>query len=264
MRRTPFYEKHAALDGKIVDFGGWELPIQYAPGIVEEHLRVRSAAGLFDVSHMGEIWVEGADAEKWLQGIVANDVCAMHDGQVIYSFLCYPNGGVVDDLLVYRYGTERYYLVVNASNAQKDYEWLAGHAFGNVRVTDVSSSVAELALQGPKAQEILARLTAYDLSSIPFFHFAEIPDLAGQPVLVSRTGYTGEDGFEIFVPWEKAPLFWDAIMEAGREEGILPIGLGARDSLRFEPGLPICGNGRGVNCPPRHAVPGSPVPRKNT
>lgn len=253
MRRTPFYEKHVAMGGKLVDFGGWELPIQYAPGIVEEHLRVRSAAGLFDVSHMGEIWVEGPDAEKWLQGMVANDVCAMHDGQVIYTFLCYPNGGVVDDLLVYRYGTQRYFLVVNASNVRKDFEWLYGHAAGDVRVTDVSSSFAELALQGPKAQDILARLTAYDLSSIPFFHFAEIPDLAGHQALVSRTGYTGEDGFEIFMPWEKGPLFWDAILEAGREEGILPIGLGARDSLRFEACLPLYGHELAVDITPLEA-----------
>lgn len=253
MRRTPFYEKHVASGGKMVDFGGWELPVQYETGIVEEHLRVRKAAGLFDVSHMGEIWVEGSEAEKWLQGMVANDVCAMHDGQVIYSFLCYPNGGVVDDLLIYRYDPRRYFLVVNASNARKDYEWLAGHASGEVRVTDVSSSFAELALQGPKAQQVLSRLTGYDLSSVPFFHFADIPDVAGYPALVSRTGYTGEDGFEIFVPWEDGPVFWDAIIEAGREEGVVPIGLGARDSLRFEACLPLYGHELSVDISPLEA-----------
>jgi aminomethyltransferase len=253
VRRTPFYEKHLSQQGKMVDFGGWELPVQYRPGIVEEHLRVREAAGLFDVSHMGEILVEGEDAEAWLQGMVTNDVRSMHDGQVLYSLLCYPNGGVVDDLLIYRYDPRRYFLVVNASNAQKDYEWFAGHASGNVRVTDRSADYAELALQGPKAQQILQRLTKFDLDTIPFFHFAEIPDLAGMAALVSRTGYTGEDGFEIFLPWTGGTDLWDVLLDAGKPEGLLPIGLGARDSLRFEACLPLYGHEISVHISPLEA-----------
>lgn len=237
----------------MVDFGGWELPVQYRPGIVEEHLRVRETAGLFDVSHMGEVLVEGEDAEAWLQGMVTNDVRSMHDGQVLYSLLCYPNGGVVDDLLVYRHDPRRYFLVVNASNAQKDYEWFAGHASGNVRVTERSADYAELALQGPKAQQILQRLTKFDLDTIPFFHFAEIPDLAGMGALVSRTGYTGEDGFEIFVPWTGGTDLWDALLDAGKPEGLLPIGLGARDSLRFEACLPLYGHEISVHISPLEA-----------
>jgi aminomethyltransferase len=253
MRRTPFYEQHLASGGKMVDFGGWELPVQYPTGIVEEHRLVRKAAGLFDVSHMGEIWVVGADAEDWVDGIVTNDVRSMHDGQVIYAQMCYPNGGVVDDLLVYRYGPKRYFLVVNASNAQKDYEWLAGHAAGNVTVTDASAEFAELALQGPKAEAILQRLTKHDLSSIPFFHFADGVEISGLVAIVSRTGYTGEDGFEIFVPWDQGPKLWDAILEAGKAEGVRPIGLGARDSLRFEACLPLYGHELSVHISPLEA-----------
>ena len=253
MKRTIFYDDHIAAGGKMVDFGGWELPVQYGSGIIEEHERVRTAAGLFDVSHMGEVSVKGPKAEEWLEGMVTNTIAAMEDGQVIYTFLCYPNGGVVDDLLVYRKSREDYFLVVNASNAEMDVEWLSDHVREGVEVEDLSSRLSELALQGPKAEEILKKVASFDPSALGFFRFVENVEVAGVKSLVSRTGYTGEDGFEIYFPWDEGRQVWKALMEAGEEFGLLPAGLGSRDSLRFEAGLPLYGHELSASITPLEA-----------
>lgn len=242
LKRTVFYDKHVEHGGKMVDFGGWELPVHYSAGIIEEHKRVRSSAGLFDVSHMGEVRVTGSEAGSWLQKMMTNDISSIEDGQVIYTMMCYPNGGVVDDLLVYRVSRENYFLVINASNTEKDVVWLKDHERGDVKVEDLSPSYSELALQGPKAEEILKKIADFDPEMLGFFRFAENVKVAGVNALVSRTGYTGEDGFEIYMDHEEALQVWDAIMEAGREFDILPAGLGSRDSLRFESGLPLYGH----------------------
>lgn len=253
MRQTALYEKHLAHNGKMVDFGGWELPVHYEAGIVEEHRRVRSAAGIFDVSHMGEVRVTGPKAEEWLQYMMSNDVTAMEEGQVIYTFMCYPNGGVVDDLLIYKVSKENYFLVINASNTEKDVMWLQDHVREGASVEDLSPQYSEVALQGPKAEAILAKIAEFDPKDLGFFRFVENVDVAGAKALVSRTGYTGEDGFEIYVPWNDGPKVWDAIMEAGKEFGILPAGLGCRDSLRFEAGLPLYGHELGAHITPLEA-----------
>lgn len=240
MKTTPLYEKHLELKGKIIDFGGWALPVEYS-GILEEHEAVRTKAGIFDVSHMGEITVKGEDAEKYLQLIVTNDISALADNQIAYTPMCYPDGGVVDDLLVYKYSSDNYLLIVNASNTGKDFEWMKDHVSGNVTVKNVSLDYAQLALQGPKAQTILQKIVNEDLDKIEFYHFKGDVEVNGTKALVSRTGYTGEDGFELYVASVKAPEIWDLLLETGKNEGLVPAGLGARDTLRFEAGLPLYG-----------------------
>lgn len=240
-KRTPLFEVYEKYGGKIVEFAGWEMPVQYG-NIIEEHQTVRTAAGLFDVSHMGEISVTGPEAEKFVDYLVTNNVKKMNNSQVMYSLMCYPNGGVVDDLLVYKYNTEKYMLVVNASNIDKDFAWIVenGKSF-NVELVNLSEKIAQLALQGPKAEEILQKLTSFDLSTIKFFYFAET-EINGQNAIVSRTGYTGEDGFEVYLAPEAAVALWDQILATGKELGARPIGLGARDTLRFEAVLPLYGH----------------------
>jgi len=240
--KTPMFQDHVALGGTMVDFGGWDLPVHYAPGIKDEHRNVRTKAGLFDVSHMGEFWLTGPDAFSFVQSLVSNDISVMCDGQVQYNMMCYPEGGVVDDLLVYKASNDRFLLVVNASNVDKDFEWVESHLSGDVKAENASPSTAEVALQGPLAQEILQTIVDVDLSEVGFFFFKENVTVAGVKALVSRTGYTGEDGFEVYVDWEEGSKVWNAIMEAGKSSGILPIGLGARDSLRFEACLPLYGH----------------------
>ena len=240
MKTTPLYEKHLELKGKIIDFGGWALPVEYS-GILSEHEAVRTAAGLFDVSHMGEITVKGEDAEKFIQFIVTNDISVLTDNQIAYTTMCYPDGGVVDDLLVYKYNNTDYLLVVNASNTDKDFEWIENHVFGNVDVKNASSDYAQLALQGPDAQNVLQKLTTDDLNEIKFYHFKDNVNVGGINVLVSRTGYTGEDGFELYVQSSYGARLWDLILEAGKDEKLIPAGLGARDTLRFEAALPLYG-----------------------
>ena len=240
MKRTPLYENHVRLGGRMIDFGGWELPVQYT-GILEEHESVRHKAGLFDVSHMGEIALTGPDAQSFIQHLVTNDISKAADGQAVYSPMCYPDGGVVDDLLVYRLGAENYLLVVNAANADKDYAWILKHLSGDVKAENVSDQWAQLALQGPKAQAILQKLTDYPVADIRFYRFAPGVRVAGVEVLVSRSGYTGEDGFELYVAPADAPALWDALLDAGKDEGLAPCGLGARDTLRFEAALPLYG-----------------------
>lgn len=239
LRRTPLYEAHVKYKGKLVDYGGWELPVQYE-GIIKEHNIVREKAGLFDVSHMGEIQVVGPGAEQFLQYLLTNNVEKMQDSQILYTFMCYPDGGVVDDLLVYRYSNTHYLLVVNAANVEKDYEWIKDNIKPDVEVNNVSDNFALIAIQGPLAVEILQKISDIDLDTIKPFTFNRAVNIAGKEALVSRTGYTGEDGFEIYLAPDDAPFIWEEIMQAGGED-IKPAGLGARDSLRLEAKLPLYG-----------------------
>jgi len=241
LKRTKLYDMHVKYGGKLIDFGGWELPVQYE-GILKEHHMVRQKAGLFDVSHMGEIEIKGQKAEDFIQFMVTNDVKVIKDHQVQYNIMCYPDGGVVDDLIVYRYSPDYYLLVVNASNTDKDFDWIkqnALNAFADLSIENVSDQYSQLALQGPKAQEILQKICNIDLNDLKYFWFEPSVSVAGVDCIVSRTGYTGEDGFEIYMK-EQAPLVWEAILKAGGED-VAPIGLGARDTLRFEAKLPLYG-----------------------
>lgn len=241
MKRTPLYENHVSLGAKMTDFGGWELPVQYE-GIIKEHNQVRNAAGLFDVSHMGEVTARGEGAQEFIQNLVTNDISQLQDGRAIYSPMCYPDGGTVDDIIVYRISKDDFFIVVNAANTDKDFEWMKQNLSGGVELNNVSQSYAQLALQGPKSQFILQKLTGFDLSALKFFRFAKDVEVDGVKCMVSRSGYTGEDGFELYVNSEQAPRLWDAILEAGRDEGAVPVGLGARDTLRFEAALPLYGH----------------------
>lgn len=240
MKKTPLYEIHQKLKGKIIEFGGWALPVQYS-GVLEEHKSVRNAAGLFDVSHMGEITVKGTEAEKYIQKLITNDISKLKDNQIVYTPMCYPHGGVVDDLLVYKFNDRQYLLVVNAANIEKDYQWMQENLEEKVVLENISDKMAQLALQGPKSEAILQKLTKTLLADIPFYTFLDNIELDGVKALVSRTGYTGEDGFEIYVSPEAAPGLWMKLLNAGEKEGLIPAGLGARDTLRFEAALPLYG-----------------------
>ncbi len=240
LKSTPLYPLYEKYGGKLVDFGGWELPVQFS-SILEEHQAVRERAGLFDVSHMGEVDVKGTDALAYIQKLITNDASKLVDGKALYSPMCYLDGGTVDDLLVYRYTEDHYLIVINASNIEKDVDWFKQNLEGDVQLTNISDHVSQLAVQGPLAEKVLQKLTEVDLSSIGFFHFKQDVNLNGLKGLVSRTGYTGEDGFEIYLANEDAPKLWDMIIEAGKDEGVLPCGLGARDTLRFEAKLPLYG-----------------------
>lgn len=241
LRRTPLYEEHVAAKARMVDFGGWEMPVQYA-GTIEEHLVVRSKAGLFDVSHMGEVDVHGPEALAFVQHLITNDADKIANGQILYTPMCYAEGGIVDDLLVYRYDPEHFLLVINASNTEKDYAWMQEQAKGfEVVLNNVSDQTAQLAFQGPWAEKILQRITEVDLAQIKYYWFQH-GQVDGIDCLISRTGYTGEDGFELYFAPEYAPQLWRKILAAGAAEGVQPIGLGARDTLRFEARLPLYGN----------------------
>jgi glycine cleavage system T protein (aminomethyltransferase) len=239
VRRTPLYEAHAALGARFVEFGGWEMPVQYT-GIVAEHIAVRTHAGLFDVSHMGEVEVTGPAAFETCQRLTVNDVARLQDGQAQYSLLCFPDGGVVDDVMVHRLAPDRYLFCVNASNAGKDFEWMHEHRGAGV-VTNRSDDFAQLAVQGPQATSIVSRLTSLPLGRIAPFAFAR-GSVAGRAALVAHTGYTGEDGWEIYCSPDDARTLWDALLETGRADGLLPCGLGARDTLRLERALPLYGH----------------------
>ncbi len=239
LARTPLFDAHRALGAKIVEFGGWEMPVSYR-GIIEEHRAVRTAAGLFDVSHMGEIEVLGPHAAATCQRLTTNDVRNLANGHVQYTLLCREDGGVVDDVTLYRIDDQRYFFCVNASNIAKDLAWIEEHA-GEATIVDRSAVTALVALQGPAATAILQTLTPLGPDALQRFQFARA-DVAGLPALISRTGYTGEDGFEIYVDAQHAVTLWNALMEAGRPEGLEPIGLGARDTLRLEAALPLYGH----------------------
>ena len=240
LKRTPLYDEHVRLDAKIVPFAGFEMPVQYPTGITAEHRAVRETAGLFDVSHMGEFRIVGKDALDLIQRVTVNDASRMEVGQAQYSAMCFEDGGVVDDLLIYRFQDD-YMLVVNAANLEKDLEWIRTHAAGlDVEVRDDSDTVALLALQGPEARPILQPLASVPLDDIRYYRFAE-GDVAGVPAVISATGYTGEDGFELYVPAAEAAGLWRRILEEGGGR-VVPAGLGARDSLRLEVGYPLYGN----------------------
>lgn len=240
LKKTPLFETYLEYGAKTIDFGGWDLPVQFS-SIKEEHEAVRTKAGLFDVSHMGEVEVKGDQALAYLQRLVTNDVSKLIDGQAQYTAMCYENGGTVDDLLIYRRAEDHFLLVINASNIEKDVAWMKEHEIDAVTITNISDEVAQLAIQGPLAEQILQKQTAFPLSEISFFHFADQVIIAGVEVLVSRTGYTGEDGFELYCDSIHAPELWKSILSEGQAEGIVPCGLGARDTLRFEARLPLYG-----------------------
>ena len=240
-RKTPLYEEHVKLGGKIVNYAGWLLPVQYE-GLVPEHEAVRNQAGLFDVSHMGAIRVAGNEAEKFLDYLLTNDISKMKDNQVVYTFMCYPHGGVVDDLLTYKFNKDEFVLVVNAANIDKDYDWIMDKKEGfDVAVENQSDETSILALQGPEAVNILQKLVDIDLSEINAFYLRRDVKVAGINCMISRTGYTGEDGFEIYVDNEGLLKIWDELLKVGKDFGLKPAGLGCRDTLRFEATLPLYG-----------------------
>lgn len=234
------FDSYKAYGGKTIDFGGWELPVQFS-SIKEEHEAVRTKAGLFDVSHMGEIIVRGEDSLEYLQKLLTNDVSKLQNGQAQYNVMCYEDGGTVDDLLVYKIDQGDYLLVVNASNIEKDFDWMIKFVIGDTTVHNVSDSYGQLALQGPLAETVLQRLTTEDLNEIGFFKFKTDVKVGDYEVLVSRTGYTGEDGFEIYGNPTSIIALWDLILDEGKADGVVPCGLGARDTLRFEACLALYG-----------------------
>ncbi|MDM5212524.1 glycine cleavage system aminomethyltransferase GcvT [Peribacillus sp. NJ4] len=241
LKQTPLFEVYKKYGAKVINFGGWALPVQFT-SILEEHEAVRTEAGLFDVSHMGEVLVEGKDAESYINYLVTNDVTKLSINQAQYTAMCYPDGGTVDDLLVYKLGNEKYLLVINAANIEKDYEWMKQHVKGEMALQNISEDIAQLAIQGPKAESILQKLTEIDLSEIGSFKFAQHVNISGiTDVLVSRTGYTGENGYELYLSADKAVVLWEKILEAGATSGLKPCGLGARDTLRLEARLALYG-----------------------
>jgi aminomethyltransferase len=241
MKRTSLYDYHAALKAKIVPFAGFEMPVEYS-GINAEHMAVRNGVGVFDVSHMGEFWVKGPKALEFVQKVTSNDASQLSIGKIQYS--CFPNGkgGIVDDLLVYKYETEKYLLVVNAGNIDKDWQWCVTQNTMGAELENASDNISQLAIQGPKATQLLQQLTTVDLSAIPYYAFAVGPFAGIDNVIISNTGYTGAGGFELYVYNKDVKKLWDALFEAGANEGIMPIGLGARDTLRLEMGYCLYGN----------------------
>ena len=242
LKRTSLYPLYGKYNGKIVEYAGWLMPVEFS-GLISEHEAVRTKAGLFDVSHMGEIEVRGKGSTLYLQNLLTNNIETMEDNQVIYTFMCYENGGVVDDLLVYKYTYNHYLLVVNAANMEKDYKWMV-ESKGEYQadIVNLSAEISEVALQGPMAESVLQKLTDTRLSEISSFYLKKDVRIAGANCLVSRTGYTGEDGFEIYLSHEDAPMVFEKILEIGKPDGVVPVGLGARDTLRFEVALPLYGN----------------------
>jgi len=241
MKKTALYDEHVRLGGKIVEFAGWQMPVQYS-GVVAEHVNVRERVGLFDVSHMGEIWVTGANAEKALEHLTCNKVGALYDGKAQYSAILNEKGGVIDDIIVYRFSKDRFLLCVNASNADKDFEWLVKNNPTDATITNASADYGQIAVQGPRAIELVAPLLkGADLNSVKPFHFCE-GEILGNKVIVARTGYTGEDGVEIFVATDRTADLWRLLLEHGASYGVLPCGLGARDSLRLEAAYPLHGH----------------------
>lgn len=240
-KKTPLYDAHIRAGARMIDFGGWLMPVYYR-GIIEEHKKVRQKVGLFDLCHMGEVKITGSGAIEFLQRITTNDVAALNTGQAQYTLLCYPDGGIVDDILVCK-TEDGYFLVLNASNTPKDIEWIRSHAEGKVGVDikDVSSETALLAIQGPDSAALLAKLTGVNLEEIYYYQFTS-GSVAGVDCLISRTGYTGEDGFELFFEHTHAEALWNSLLREGSAYGIEPIGLGARDTLRLEMGYCLYGN----------------------
>ncbi|WP_461206256.1 glycine cleavage system aminomethyltransferase GcvT [Clostridium sp. DL1XJH146] len=253
VKKTALFNMHEKYMGKIIDFSGWALPVQYSD-IQKEHEAVRTSAGLFDVSHMGEVEITGPQSFDFIQNLITNDLSNLNNNQTLYTFMCYPNGGVVDDLIVYKHSNDNFLLVINAANIEKDYQWMVDNkANYNLTISNKSNEISQIAIQGPKAENILQKLTNVNLEEIKFFYFMDKVKIAGAECLVSRTGYTGEDGFEIYTLNENAEKIWEALMKAGEEYGILPAGLGCRDTLRFEAALPLYGNELSKNITPLEA-----------
>lgn len=242
LKKTPLHGEHIRLGARMVEFGGWEMPVYYS-NVIEEHINAREKAGLFDVSHMGEFVIEGNDAFQFIQKAITNDLNKLEDGRAFYSSMCNESGGIVDDLFVYRFNRNRFMIVVNAVNAEKDFKWLLGHKgfFDDATVIDKTNEMAKLDLQGPKAEEILQRLTNANLKNLKRFHFIE-GNVNNISTIISRTGYTGEDGFELYFNAEKAIEQWNKLLTIGNEFGLKPIGLGARDTLRIEAGYSLYGH----------------------
>ena len=249
-KKTPLYDCHVALEGKIVPFAGYLLPVQYKAGVIAEHMAVRTACGLFDVSHMGEVRLTGSDSLANLQMWLTNDMEGMAAGQVRYSPMCYYNGGVVDDLLVYKVNDEEYFIVVNASNRDKDVAWMEAHLTGKVKLTDESDTWAQIALQGPNAPAILAVLVSDEDTPKKYYSFAGRGMVGDIPCVISRTGYTGETGFELYCKSEHATALWNLLLDAGKNYGLLPCGLGTRDTLRLEAAMPLYGHEMDENITP--------------
>lgn len=240
--KTPLYDIHVACGGRMVPFAGYLLPVQYETGVIAEHMAVRQACGLFDVSHMGEITCTGAGALENLNYLLANDFTGMKDGQARYSPMLNEEGGVVDDLIVYKVREAHYFLVVNAANKDKDFEWLRNHQLEGAEFQDISAKAGQIALQGPGALEILKKVAKEE--EIPKKYYSAVfhGHAAGVGCVISRTGYTGEDGYELYMAAKDAPAVWNALMEAGRAQGLIPCGLGARDTLRLEAAMPLYGH----------------------
>jgi aminomethyltransferase len=243
LKRTPLHEAHKQLGARLVPFGGWEMPVQYAAGIMEEHRTVREKVGLFDVSHMGEITIRGPGALAAVRGVVTNAVEQLADGAAMYTVMCLPTGGIVDDCIVYRRRADDVLIIVNASNIAKDFAWIREHVgSGGVVAENESEAFGLIAVQGPKAPALVSRLAGQPLhDTVKSFHFATAT-IAGSTLMAARTGYTGEDGFELMMPAADTRKVWDALLEAGQADGVLPIGLGARDTLRLEARLSLYGN----------------------
>ncbi|MBO7698130.1 MAG: glycine cleavage system aminomethyltransferase GcvT [Erysipelotrichaceae bacterium] len=239
--KTPLYDAHVKLGGRIVPFAGYLLPVQYE-GVIAEHMAVREKAGLFDVSHMGEITFKGKGALASLNHLLTNDYTNMPVGKVRYGVMCYDDGGTVDDLLVYKFGDEDYYVVINASNRHKDFEHMKANLLPDTQIEDISDSVAQVALQGPKSKEIMLKLMKEEDLPEKYYTAKRDVDIAGMNCLISYTGYTGEAGYEIYTVNENAEKLWNAILEAGKEYGLIPCGLGARDTLRLEASMPLYGH----------------------
>ncbi len=240
LKKTPLNAVHRAAGARMVDFGGWDMPVEYS-GITAEHMAVRTAAGLFDVSHMGEIEVRGPQALELVNYVTSNNAAVLVDGQAQYSGLLYPSGGFVDDILVHRIDARHYFLCVNASNQDKDFEWIVSQNCFDAEVEFAGPNYVQLAIQGPKALQTLSKLTAADLEQIRSYWF-ERGEVLGVPAIIARTGYTGEDGFEIYIPPEEGERVWTAVVEAGREFGLIPCGLGARNTLRLESAMSLYGH----------------------
>jgi aminomethyltransferase len=244
LKTTPLHAAHEALGARMMGFGGFDMPVQYS-SIIEEHMAVRNDAGLFDVSHMGELLVRGPHAQSLIQRLVTNDVSKLYDGRALYTVMCTPEGGIIDDLIVYRRAEDLYMLVLNAANVERDVAWIREHNDEDADLNDVSGATALLALQGPNSLAIAQPFLDDDLDDLTFYHFWERTDgafLDCDTALISRTGYTGEVGLELYVPAEEAERVWNTLLEAGEDEGLTPAGLGARDTLRLEAGLCLHGN----------------------
>jgi aminomethyltransferase len=251
--KTPLYDRHVAAGAKMVPFAGYFMPINYSATIQEEHEFVRKNIGIFDVSHMGEFLVEGADSLKLIQSITSNDASKLKTGQAQYSCMPNENGGIVDDLLVYRIADDRFMMVVNAANLQKDWDWLVSQNKYNVKTTNVSENMGILAVQGPNAHFLVQKLTDTDLSRIEYYHFGTGTVAGIENIIISATGYTGSGGFELYIPNENLVHIWDALFREGKDLGVMPVGLGARDTLRLEMGFCLYGNDINDNTSPIEA-----------